>query len=243
MTVLSQTSGGSSHPEGQNPLAGHQAAEDFWPIGVDSEADRFEAKDADDLKTELFILKEDEVLSYVCQLAEISVTGCSLRVSGVAVGEFPVAVLKIFDANDRINLEISGRLCLQQQKSIQQNAFGFRFRRPIDATVIEGMVAAGWVTRRQEPRIDCGSPILIRRAQGLPAVQKASVKDFSATGIRLHVDQPLQPCERLLISTQSGASGSVSVKWMKRTETGFDTGCVFQNLNSARSIHDGLSPA
>jgi hypothetical protein len=205
------------------------------------QCDRFHARNTANLTAELLVLHEDEVVRYDCQMADISVGGCAVRVNLLTPGEVSVAVLRISDNCGSLDVEVAGRLCWNQQTAVASNTFGFRFRRPMAPEVIESMVAAGLVTRRQETRVTAGIPVQIRRAHGAPLITHAFLHDFSTTGLRVRVDRELMISERLLITTDVGASGSVSVKWVKAVDNSFECGCVFQNLSSARAINDSLS--
>lgn len=203
--------------------------------------DRFHARNTANLNAELLVLQEDEVVRHPCQMADISVGGCAVRVSLAHPEEMSVAVLRVTDTTGEVDLEVAGRLCWNQQTSVGSNTFGFRFRRLLDAKVIDHMVAAGLVTRRQEARTLAGTNIQLRRAHGKLAVEHATLEDFSTTGVRINSDKELEVAERLLLTTPSGASGSVSVKWIKPSGELFECGCIFQNLNSARAINDALA--
>ncbi|MCM2371383.1 PilZ domain-containing protein [Aporhodopirellula aestuarii] len=203
--------------------------------------DRFRARNTENLIAELLVLQEDDVVRHPCQMADISVGGCAVKVSLAHPEEMSVAVLRIRDKSGAIDLEVAGRLCWNQQTSVGSNTFGFRFRRLMDGKVIDQMVAEGLVTRRQEARTTVGTKIQLRRAHGHPTVKVATLEDFSTTGVRIHSDQELSVTERLLLTTPSGASGSVSVKWVKPFGNQFECGCIFQNLNSARAINDALT--
>ena len=117
---------------------------------------------------------------------------------------------------------------------------------------INQMVDAGLVTRRQEARISSGIEIRVRRAYGMPAVGHATLSDFSTTGIRLQVDQPVAIGERLLVCKCDQASfagseaarpvtASVTVKWIRPRGELFECGCVFQNLASSQAINDSFA--
>jgi len=203
--------------------------------------DRFHAKNKTELIAELLVLQEDKEVRHACQMADISVGGCAVKVAVAQPEELAVAVLRIRDTSGTIDLEVAGRLCWNQQTSVGSNTFGFRFRRPMDAAVIDQMVSGGYVTRRQETRISDGSLVQIRRAPGETVAEHATLEDFSATGVRIHVDQQIHAGERLLITTESGASGSVFAKWIVKHDNRFECGCVFQNLNSAHAINDALA--
>ncbi len=205
------------------------------------QCDRFHARNTANLTAELLVLRDDEVVRYDCQMADISVGGCAVRVNLPPPDEVSVAVLRISDVGGSIDLEVAGRLCWNQQTAVASNTFGFRFRRPMAPEVIESMVAAGLVTRRHETRITAGIPVQIRRAHGTPVITQAFLHDFSTTGLRVCVDRELTIGERLLITTDPGVSGSVTVKWVQAADKMFECGCVFQNLISARAINDSMS--
>ncbi|EMI57019.1 PilZ domain-containing protein [Rhodopirellula sallentina] len=203
--------------------------------------DRFHARNTANLTAELLVLHEDDVIRHPCQMADISVGGCAVRVSLDRPEEITVAVLRMQDTSGEVDIEVAGRLCWNQQTSVGSNTFGFQFRRLMDPNLIDHMVSAGLVTRRQETRIQLGTPIQVRRAHGKPVLSQATLEDFSTTGVRIHADKELDVAERLLLTTSSGASGSVSVKWIKPCGDQFECGCIFQNLNSARAINDALA--
>ncbi|SMP56787.1 PilZ domain-containing protein [Neorhodopirellula lusitana] len=215
--------------------------------------DRFVAKNSGELKAELLVLRDDEVITYPCQLADISSGGCAVRATLIRPDEVSVAVLRVKDASGKVDLEMAGRLCWNQQTSVGSNTFGFRFRREMPDETIDFLVSQGFVTRRQEQRISAGTPVQIRRAYGLPSIESATLEDFSTTGVRLHIDHLVDAGERLLVSTsgpdtaQSSdlaceaskkSSGSVTVKWVRPIEGRYECGCVFQNLASSRAIND-----
>jgi hypothetical protein len=163
-----------------------------------------------------------------------------------------VAVLRIRDNEGLVDLEVAGRLCWNQQTGVASNTLGFHFRRDIPIEVINEMVDAGLVTRRQETRISSGIAVQVRRAYGMPNVARARLQDFSTTGIRLEVDTVLSVGERLLVCASRDesvsepgpgrmVSGSVTVKWIRPQSKGFECGCIFQNLASSHAINDHFS--
>lgn len=213
------------------------------------QSDRFFSQSSDDLRAEMLVLAEDEVLAFPVRLADISETGCAVEISSQFNRDIVVAILRIRDAGETINLELAGRMRWNQQTSLGANTCGFCFRRPLSIQTIDQMVDNGWVTRRLEPRVPAKASVQVRRAHGLPAIQNASLEDFSMTGIRLNIDASVEIGERLLISKQTvdqipsqstarPASGGVSVKWVRPTKDGYECGCVFQNLNASRAINE-----
>lgn len=211
------------------------------------QADRFFARNSGDLNAELLILEQDEVLSFPVQLADISESGCAVQMSSTLSEGVSVAILRITDIGETINIEVAGRLCWNQQTSLGFNTFGFQFRRPMPAETIDRMVDNGWVTRRTEHRTPAKTSIDVRRSQGQQAVKQATLADFSMTGIRLNLDTSLDIGERILVSRQmpdgkrAPEVGSVTVKWIKPAGDSFECGCIFQNLASSRAINEAFS--
>lgn len=198
------------------------------------------------------ILNEDQVITLPCELADISVSGCAVRVSEMKNRDVRVAVLRMRDQDGIVDLEIAGRLCWNQQTSVGSNTFGFSFRREMSPEIINEMVNAGLITRRQETRSSSGIEIQVKRAYGMPTVDRATLEDFSATGVRLQIDEPIAIGERLLLckfddasfpnsDTTRSVSGSVTVKWIRPQGELFECGCVFQNLASSQAINDSLA--
>lgn len=215
-------------------------------------ADRFHAEKSGDLDAKLMILNEDQVITLPCQLADISVSGCAVRVTEMRNKDVRVAVLQMRDPDGIVNLEIAGRLCWNQQTSVGSNTFGFSFRREMSLETINAMVNAGLITRRLETRTSSGIEVQVRRAYGMPSVDHATLEDFSTTGIRLQVDKPITIGERLLVCKFDDAnfagsdasrpvSGSVTVKWIRPSGELFECGCVFQNLASSQAINDSFA--
>lgn len=216
------------------------------------QSDRFYSKKSDDLRAELLILAEDDVLSFPVRLADISETGTAVELSSQFTRDISVAILRLRDIGQTVNIEIAGRLCWNQQTSLGANTCGFRFRRSLSSEIIDQMVDRGWVTRRLEPRTPTKAAVEIRRAHGLPTIHSATLEDFSMTGVRLKLDSVVEVGERLLISkrandgtagqsTNRAANGGVSVKWVRPTDEGYDCGCVFQNLAASRAINEAFS--
>ncbi|MCC9642133.1 PilZ domain-containing protein [Rhodopirellula sp. JC740] len=204
--------------------------------------DRFYAKNGDQLRAEVVILRDDVVKEYSCQLADLSQGGCAVRAKLGEDSNVTIAVLRIHAPSLGIDLELAGRLCWNQQTSVGSNTFGFRFRRGIEPTLIDQMVDAGLITRREEERMQVGMPVQLRRAHGKDEVTDAVLEDCSASGMRMTMIGQIEPSERLLVTTPSGVSGTVSVVWLRHSEDGrCECGCVFQNLRSARSINDELN--
>lgn len=218
----------------------------------DRQNDRFHAEKSGDLDAKLIILNEDEAVTLPCQLADISVSGCAVRVKEMSSKDVRVAVLRMTDQDGIVDLEVAGRLCWNQQTSVGSTTFGFSFRREMPAETINEMVNAGLITRRQEARISSGIEIQVRRAYGMPAVDHATLEDFSTTGVRLQIDRPIAIGERLLLckfdeANSAGSeatrsvSGSVTVKWIRPSGELFECGCVFQNLASSQAINDSFA--
>lgn len=210
--------------------------------GQNRTSDRFYAKHRDRLKAVVVILRDDIVKEYECQLADLSQGGCAIRAKLGEDSNVTIAVLRINAPTLGIELEVAGRLCWNQQTSVGSNTFGFRFRRSIDLDLIDQMVNEGLITRREEERMQVGMPVQVRRAHGKSEVNDVVLEDCSASGMRITLLGQVEPSERLLISTPSGVSGTVTVIWLRRTEDDrCECGCVFQNLRSARAINDELN--
>ncbi|MFG0264015.1 MAG: PilZ domain-containing protein [Rhodopirellula sp. JB055] len=205
-------------------------------------SDRFHAKNRDQLHSVVVILRDEMVKEYECELADLSQGGCAVRAKLGEDSNVTIAVLCIHAPTLGIELEVAGRLCWNQQTSVGSNTFGFRFRRPIEPELIDQMVGGGLITRREEERMQVGMPVRVRRAHGKPDVHDVVLEDCSASGMRITLLGQVDPSERLLISTPSGVSGTVTVIWLRRTEDDrCECGCVFQNLRSARAINDELN--
>ncbi|MEM1227555.1 MAG: PilZ domain-containing protein [Planctomycetota bacterium] len=204
---------------------------------------RFVAKTSDTIKAQLLTLDGDRVESIDCDLNDISTGGCAVRASLDHGRDMTVAVLRVHDEDSGFELEVAGKLCWQQQKSVGSNSFGFRFRRPIDNALIEQMVQVGLVTRRQDDRSTCGAIIGTRRAHGRPPIGEAVLEDYSSTGVRLTVDTVPDVGERLLLTSHSGEGGSVRVVWVSSHAGVNQCGCSFVNLASSRAINDAVDRA
>ncbi|MEM6363234.1 MAG: PilZ domain-containing protein [Planctomycetota bacterium] len=212
-------------------------------ISSQRQDERYASRQPDSLQSRLMLLINDQLHALPCDLSDISCGGCAVRVKLGEHVDVQVGVLRLVDPELGINLDVAGKLCWKQQTSVGVNTFGFRFRQRLEASMIDQLINQGVVTRRQVHRVRCDGEIDVRRAHGKEPVGYAVLEDCSSTGVRLSMDVLPEVGERLLLSSESGRSGSVSVVWSSTGSEGHHCGCLFVNVRSSRSINDAVREA
>ncbi|MEM9366657.1 MAG: PilZ domain-containing protein [Planctomycetota bacterium] len=203
------------------------------------QVDRFSARNEVSLDATLTLLHGESTATVACRLSDISIGGCAVSAQIPRDVSAGVAVLRLTRPDKSVAAELAGKLCWAQQTSVASTSYGFQFRRPLNPAVMAEFIENGWVTRRQDERINVGGRIRVRRAHGKANIHQATLEDCSTAGVRLKVDQAVEENESLLITLDDGSGGTVRVIWAQADQSVFQCGCVFQNLASSRAVNDG----
>ncbi|MEM9586211.1 MAG: PilZ domain-containing protein [Planctomycetota bacterium] len=203
----------------------------------DRSSDRFGVSSDIAIPAEMLVGLDDEIRSFPCRLADISVNGCAVRVT-MAPNQAPtVAVIRFKDLADVPDLEVAGRVCWARQTSVGTMTLGFRFRRPISADTLSSMIDSGWVSRRHSRRIKANLPVSVRRKLGQQPIEVAELIDVSGCGLQLSTEHALQVGEQVLISTPEGVSAPVTIVW-STNEQPSRSGAGFLNAGVCRTFVD-----
>lgn len=210
------------------------------PSNQKRQVDRFSARNEVSLDATLTLLHGETTATVACRLSDISIGGCAVSAQIPRDVSAGVAVLRLTRPDKSVAAELAGKLCWAQQTSVASTTYGFQFRRPLDPVIMAEFIENGWVTRRQDERINVGGRISVRRAHGKANISEATLEDCSTAGVRLKLDQEVEENESLLISLDDSSGGTVRVIWAQPDSPGFQCGCVFQNLASARAVNDAV---
>lgn len=234
MNTSASSPAAAETPVVTTPVAG----EGSDPGGSPRDNDRFQSDWSDALRADFIIGIDDNATAFSAEMADISLTGCSVKCDLPHNLNPQVAVLRVYGSEDQVLFEAAGRVCWSRRAAVTSRTFGLNFRRPISQQLLLLLIEQGYVSRREHPREAIRLPVSLRRTSGKAAVTSSLLIDRSRSGVQLSTDLPLEINERILVTLPTGESGMVVVVWTRGEGERYECGAMFQNLTSSRALNE-----
>ena len=195
---------------------------------------RYSADWSHPLPAKLTIGIGDDEQTLGCQLADLSLHGCSVRVNQPPKTKPKFGVVRVSPAESECELVIAGRLCWQKQTGVGTMTYGFQFRRELQQECLSRFVLEDLVSQRDEKRHRVNLNVQVRQQEPRVALKSAVLIDVSNSGLQLNTEVALTVGARILVILTNGTTGMAEVVWSNESDDGCQAGAGFASVEEGR---------
>ena len=200
----------------------------------DRETTRYNADWSHPLAAELTVGIGSDEETLGCQLADLSLSGCAIRVMQPPRATPKFGVVRVSPKGSESELVVAGRLCWQKQTGVGTMTYGFQFRRPIQEKCLSSFVRDELISQRDEKRDRVNLTVQVRQQNPQIALKRATLIDVSNSGLQLETDVRLTVGARILVILPNGKTGMAEVVWSNESEEGCQAGAGFTSMEEGR---------
>ena len=200
----------------------------------DRDAPRYNADWSHPLAGELTVGIGEDEQTLGCQLADLSLRGCAIRVNQPPRKAPQFGIVRISDKGNDSELVVAGRLCWQRQTGVGTMKYGFQFRREIQESCLSNFVEAELISQRDEKRDRVNLNVQARQQNPQLALKRALLVDVSSSGLQLCTDVALTVGAKILVILPNGKTGIADVVWSTDSDDGCLAGAGFTSIEEGR---------
>lgn len=177
---------------------------------------------------------EEETLG--CEIADLSLRGCAIRVAQPPRVAPKVGIVRVCPKDSEAELIVAGRLCWQRQTGVGTMTYGFQFRREIGENCLNSLVHQELISQRDERRDRVNLPVQVRQQNPRVALKRATLVDISSSGLQLATDLALTVGAKILVILGNGKTGMAEVVWATEADSGCLAGAGFTSAEEGRQF-------
>ena len=207
----------------------------------DRETPRYNADWSHPLAAELTVGIGTDEETLDCQLADLSLHGCAVRVTQPPRVAPKFGIVRVCTQESESELIVAGRLCWQRQTGVGTMTYGFQFRRELGKACLKNLVDQDLISQRDEKRDRVNLSVQVRQQNPQIALKQATLVDVSNSGLQLGSGVALTVGARILVILPDGKTGIAEVVWSTESESECQAGAVFAAIEEGRRFRKEAS--
>ena len=187
---------------------------------------------------------DDDEKVFDCQLEDIRLQGCSVRLNRSLDPGTKLGILRMAHEDSRSELCAAGKLCWERQTGLTAFTYGFKFRRELRRECLSKFTNAELISLRDERRERLNLSVKVRQLSPQIDMQNADLIDVSNSGMQLRTDVKLTVGANVLVVLENRERCMAEVVWSTEQSTALGLECRagigFGDVKQGRSFREKM---